>query len=426
MRQNHYHADMISVEEAREKILEHFVKLDSKSVPILDSMGLVVSESIKSPLNIPPFNNSAMDGYAVISEDTKLASSDHIVNLKILETIKAGSVPSEKVIKGTASRIMTGAPIPEGADSIVPFEDTTELDWNINSDKSFVGIKYPGNVGANFRESGKDLSIGDVVVEKNSILNPSFIGLLASVGLEQVRIIRPPVVSILSTGDELVDPGLSIEPGQIFDSNTYSIYSSVLQLGAIPKIVGIARDNRQSVIDMIKKSLNSDFVISSAGVSKGDYDVVKDVMGEMGNLNFWSVNMRPAKPLAFGKLKTHKSFVPIIGLPGNPVSSLVAFEQFCRPAIRKMMGKKINDRKTIRAKLVDSIENYDSRRVYARVIVESKNGINVATTTGDQGSNILTSMAKANGLAICPENIERVLPGEEVDVILLDDSVDLS
>lgn len=426
MRQNHYHADMISVEDAREKILEHFVTLDSKSVHILDSMGLVVSESIKSPLNIPPFNNSAMDGYAVISEDTKLASSDHVVNLKILETIKAGSVPSEKVIKGTASRIMTGAPIPEGADSIVPFEDTTELDWNINSDKSFVGIKYPGNVGANFRESGKDLSIGDVVVENFSILTPSLIGLLASVGLEQVKVIRPPVVSILSTGDELVEPGLSIEPGQIFDSNTYSIYSSVLQLGAIPKIIGIARDNRQSVIDMIEKSLNSDFVISSAGVSKGDYDVVKDVMGEMGNLNFWSVNMRPAKPLAFGKLKTHKSFVPIIGLPGNPVSSLVAFEQFCRPAIRKMMGKTINDRKIIRAKLVDSIENYDSRRVYARVIIESKNGVNVATTTGDQGSNILTSMAKANGLAICPENIERVLPGEEVDVILLDDSVDLS
>lgn len=426
MRQNHYHADMISVEDAREKILEHFVTLDSKSVHILDSMGLVVSESIKSPLNIPPFNNSAMDGYAVISEDTKLASSDHVVNLKILETIKAGSVPSEKVIKGTASRIMTGAPIPEGADSIVPFEDTTELDWNINSDKSFVGIKYPGNVGANFRESGKDLSIGDVVVENFSILTPSLIGLLASVGLEQVKVIRPPVVSILSTGDELVEPGLSIEPGQIFDSNTYSIYSSVLQLGAIPKIIGIARDNRQSVIDMIEKSLNSDFVISSAGVSKGDYDVVKDVMGEMGNLNFWSVNMRPAKPLAFGKLKTHKSFVPIIGLPGNPVSSLVAFEQFCRPAIRKMMGKTINDRKIIKAKLVDSIENYDSRRVYARVIIESKNGVNVATTTGDQGSNILTSMAKANGLAICPENIERVLPGEEVDVILLDDSVDLS
>ena len=426
MRQNHYHADMISVEEAREKILEHFVTLDSKSVSILDSLGLVVSESVKSPLNIPPFNNSAMDGYAVISEDTKLASSDHVVNLKILETIKAGSVPSEKVIKGTASRIMTGAPIPEGADSIVPLEDTTELDWNINSDKSYVGIKYPGNVGANFRESGKDLSIGDVVVENFSILTPSLIGLLASVGLEQVKVIRPPVVSILSTGDELVEPGLSIEPGQIFDSNTYSIYSSVLQLGAIPKIIGIARDNRQSVIDMIEKSLNSDFVISSAGVSKGDYDVVKDVMGEMGNLNFWSVNMRPAKPLAFGKLKTHKSFVPIIGLPGNPVSSLVAFEQFCRPAIRKMMGKTINDRKIIKAKLVDSIENYDSRRVYARVIVESKNGVNVATTTGDQGSNILTSMAKANGLAICPENIERVLPGEEVDVILLDDSVDLS
>ena len=426
MRQNHYHADMISVEEAREKILEHFVTLDSKSVSILDSLGLVVSESVKSPLNIPPFNNSAMDGYAVISEDTKLASSDHVVNLKILETIKAGSVPSEKVIKGTASRIMTGAPIPEGADSIVPFEDTTELDWNINSDKSFVGIKYPGNVGANFRESGKDLSIGDVVVENFSILTPSLIGLLASVGLEQVKVIRPPVVSILSTGDELVEPGLSIEPGQIFDSNSYSIYSSVLQLGAIPKIIGIARDNRQSVIDMIEKSLNSDFVISSAGVSKGDYDVVKDVMGEMGNLNFWSVNMRPAKPLAFGKLKTHKSFVPIIGLPGNPVSSLVAFEQFCRPAIRKMMGKTINDRKIIKAKLVDSIENYDSRRVYARVIIESKNGVNVATTTGDQGSNILTSMAKANGLAICPENIERVLPGEEVDVILLDDSVDLS
>ena len=426
MKQNHYHADMISVEEAREKILENFFVLNSESISILDSLGLVVAEDVISPLNIPPFNNSAMDGYAVIASDTELASDEHVVNLKILETIKAGSVPSLKVIKGSASRIMTGAPIPEGADSIIPFEDTTELDWNINSDKSFVGIKIPGDVGANFRQLGKDLSVGEIVVEKFSTLTPSLIGLLASVGFEKINIIRKPVISILSTGDELVEPGQSIQPGQIFDSNTYSIYSSVLQLGAIPKIIGIARDNRGSVIDMIEKSLHSDFVISSAGVSKGDYDVVKDVMGEMGNLNFWSVNMRPAKPLAFGKLKNDNSFVPIIGLPGNPVSSLVAFEQFCRPAIRKMMGKSIDDRKIIRAKLTDSIENYDSRRVYARVIVESTNGIFTATTTGDQGSNILTSMAKANGLAICPEDIPEILPGQEVDVILLDNSIHLN
>ncbi len=426
MRQNHYHADMISVEEARSKILDNFFTLNVKSVDILECLGLVVSEDVLSPLNIPPFNNSAMDGYAVISSDTQLASNENVVNLKILETIKAGSVPTVKVIKGSASRIMTGAPIPEGADSIVPFEDTTELDWNINSDKSFVGVKIPGDVGANFRQLGKDLSLGEIVVKKSTTLTPSLIGLLASVGFETINIIRQPVVAILSTGDELVEPGQLIQPGQIFDSNTYSIYSSVLQLGAIPKIIGIARDNRQSVIEMIEKSLDSDFVISSAGVSKGDYDVVKDVMGEMGNLNFWSVNMRPAKPLAFGKLKTSTSFVPIIGLPGNPVSSLVAFEQFCRPAIRKMMGKTIDDRKIIRAKLIDSIENYDSRRVYARVIVESKNGNFTATTTGDQGSNILTSMAKANGLAICPENISEIVPGQEVDVILLDNPIELN
>jgi len=232
-----------------------------------------------------------------------------------------------------------------------------------------------------------------------------------------VPIHRRPKVAILSTGNELLNPGDHPVPGKIFDSNTNAIIASVIEAGGIPKSLGIIKDDIKSLNHAISLAKSSDIVITSAGVSKGDYDMVKDVLSSQGELNFWSVRMRPAKPLAFGILD---SGTPLIGLPGNPVSALVAFEQFCRPAIRKMLGKKYTPRPVIKAVLQDTIENYDSRRVYARVKVWQENNKYLAETSGSQGSNILSSLAYANGLAICPENEQSKNYGDNVDVIMID------
>ena len=315
---------------------------------------------------------------------------------------------------------MTGAPVPEHCDAVIPFEDTTEKDFSKSGRLTEIGIRTSVSPGTNVRVKGKDIKEADSVLEEGHVITAATIGVLASMGMSHVRAIRKPVVSILSTGNELLSPGEKPAEGKIFDSNSSSIMASVIQLGAIPRYIGIARDEMGSVREKLREAMESDLVISSAGVSKGDYDMVKDVMSEHGDLQFWSVRMRPAKPLAFGTLnRGSKTSVPLIGLPGNPVSSLVAFEQFCRPAILKMMGKTNLHRPTIQAVLKDSIVNYDSRRVYARV-EQTEDGY-TAKTTGHQDSNILTSMVHANGLAICPEEEESKDPGDIVTVIMLDD-----
>ena len=418
----HHHEDMLSVEEARDHILNQFGVLDAQNFLITDALGLVIADQIRSGINIPPLDNSAMDGYAVRSIDVSTATYQHPVMLEILETIPAGSLPRKQLRSGTASRIMTGAPIPEHCDAVIPFEETTEKEFSKPGELAEIGIRIPAFPGTNVRAKGKDIKKGDSVLLEGHIITAATVGVLASMGMSHVRAIRKPVVSILSTGNELLTPGEKPAEGKIFDSNSSSIIASVKQLGAIPKYIGIARDEMESVRDKLREAMDSDLVISSAGVSKGDYDMVKDVMSEHGDLQFWSVRMRPAKPLAFGTLNRDSgTAVPLIGLPGNPVSSLVAFEQFCRPAILKMMGKTNMPRPTIQAVLKDSIVNYDSRRVYARVIVEQTEDGYTAKTTGHQDSNILTSMVHANGLAICPEEEESKDPGDIVTVIMLDD-----
>ena len=418
----HHHESMLSVEEALERILGFFHVLEPEEKPILDSLGQVLAEDVVSGIDIPPLDNSAMDGYAVQAGSTRGASVDSPVALRVVGSVAAGELPRDRVAPETAVRIMTGAPVPEGADAVVPFEDTDELvRRGAGQSLSEIGINVQVDSGADVRPAGQDVRKAQRVLEKGSVLRPSEVGVLASLGYRTVRVIRRPVVAILATGDELVEPGDEYGPGKIYNSNTFSVAAGVLRYGGVPKVLGIAGDNLESMKAKLRQGLDSDILITSAGVSKGDYDMVKDVLAEHGTIDFWSVRMRPAKPLAFGVLDAPGGRqVPHLGLPGNPVSALVAFEQFGRPAIQKMLGKTRYHKPTVKAVLDEPIYNTDGRRVYARAIVTKRNGTYHARLTGHQSSNLLTSMALANGLAICPHDVPKMDVGAVVDVQMLD------
>ena len=423
----HHHESMLSVEEALERILAHFRVLESEERPLLEALGQVLAEDATARHDIPPLDNSAMDGYAVQAASVKGASQSSPVTLKVVGAIAAGQLPSDTVEAGTTVRIMTGAPIPHGADSVVPFEETDEIERRasgVSLDK--IGVTVAVRLGSDIRPAGQDVRRGDTVLAKETTLRPAEIGVLASLGLENVTVVRRPVVAILATGDELLEAGDDYSEGKIYDSNSYSVAAGVLRYGGIPKLLGIARDNLDSMNAKLKEGLDSDMLITSAGVSKGDYDMVKDVLAQHGKIDFWSVRMRPAKPLAFGVLRTDDGGeVPHLGLPGNPVSAMVAFEQFARPAIHKMMGKSVVRKPRITAVLDEPIYNTDGRRVYARAIISKRNGAYHARLTGNQSSNLLTSMASANGLAVCPEDLPMKKAGEVVEVLMLDWSEDV-
>ena len=416
----HHEEDMLSVEDAREKILGTVSKTEEVTIPVTDSLGLVLSGNVESSINIPPYDNSAMDGYAIRAEDVTKASSENPIVLNVIETIAAGQLPQEDIRESTAARIMTGAPIPNGSNAVVPFEDTTESETFFKGGTDKIGICVAVRENSDIRRAGGDVSLGQKVLTQGTTISSSVIAVLSSLGQDKVSVYRSPVISIISTGDELLEPGNKPEPGKIFDSNTNGLIAAVIEAGGVPKTYGIVKDNLDALDRILEDAAQSDLVITSAGVSKGDYDVVKTALSNRGVLNFWSIRMRPAKPLAFGTLRRSDSnkTTPLIGLPGNPVSSLVAFEQFCRPAIRKMLGKKFSNRPIIKAYLTDTIRNYDGRRVYARVTVERNEEGYLATTTGSQESNVLTSMALADGLAICPENVESRNPGDIVEVVM--------
>ena len=418
----HYDESMLSVEEALDRILDSVHVLDAEEKPLLEALGQVLAEDAISEYNIPPLDNSAMDGYAVKAADVVGASKDRPVTLEVVGTVAAGELPRDKVARGKAVRIMTGAPIPKGADAVVPFEDTDELERRGPSgDLNEIGIRFEVKEGADIRPAAQDVKKGDLVLAKGTVLRPSEIGVLASLGSEKVKVIRRPVVAILATGNELMEPGEEYGPGKIYNSNNFTIAAGVLRYGGVPKLLGIARDNLESMNSKLREGLDSDILITSAGVSKGDYDMVKDVLAQHGKIDFWSVRMRPAKPLAFGVLNApNGKKVPHIGLPGNPVSTVVAFEQFGRAAIRKMMGKSNLGMPTVEAVLDEPIHNTDGRRVFARAVVTKRQGEYHAKLTGDQGSNLLTSMARANAFAICPEDVPRKDAGEVVVVQMLD------
>ena len=418
----HYGEAMLSVEDALERILRHFHTLEAKQTPLLDAIGQVLAEDALAAHDIPPLDNSAMDGYALQAADVHGASADNPITLKVAGSIAAGELPTVAVTPGNTVRIMTGAPVPDGADAVIPFEDTDEMQRRAEGTPlTEIAIRYQVAIGDDIRPAGQDVRKGESVIQAGAMLRPSEIGVLASLGYDTVSVFRRPVVAILATGNELLEPGVPYQPGMIYDSNTYSVAASVIRYGGIPKLIGIARDNLESMNASLRDGLDSDMLVTSAGVSKGDYDMVKDVLSQHGEIDFWSVRMRPAKPLAFGILDAEGGRkVPLLGLPGNPVSTIVAFEQFGRAAIRRMLGKPDASKPTITAVLDEPIHNGDNRRVFARAVVRRENGVYRASLTGDQGSNLLTSMARANGLAICHEDIPVKQAGETVQVQMLD------
>jgi molybdopterin molybdotransferase len=416
---------MISVEEALEKVLSYVEVLEPERKPILDCLGQVLAEDVYSSIDIPPLDNSAMDGYAVRAEDTRGASESSPRYLVVVGEVAAGSMPTKEVNPGTAIRIMTGAPLPEGADAVVQFEDTDEVGRKSSSEElSRIGILCRAKKGLNVRCRGEDIAAGNLILEKGTVLRPQEIGVLASLGHSTMLVIRRPIVAILATGDELIGVGQPLAPSKIYDSNTYAIAAEVSRYGGIPRILGIGRDSIQSLNEKIGEGLDADMLVTSGGVSRGDYDIVKDVLAAHGEIGFWTVCMKPGKPLAFGVIKKSvgrkKRKVPHLGLPGNPVSSMITFEQFARPAILKMMGKKALAKPTIRAVIEGDIANTDGRRIFARVMVTRRGGRYYASLTGPQGSGILTSMTKADGLAVIPETSKEVKAGDMVEVQMLD------
>lgn len=403
---------MITVEEALDRILSRLAPLGAEKVPILDTLGRVMAEEISAGRDIPPLDNSGMDGYAVRWEDIRSASTDHRVQLDVIEDLPAGFVARQTVGKGQAIRIMTGAPIPKGADTVVPVEDTEMKERRVFILKSL-------GAGANIRRAGEDVKKGDRVISTGDLIRPAEVGMLASLGRSFVYVYQRPQVAILATGDELADVDETLDGVKIVSSNSYALAAQVKDCGAIPIQLGIARDRKEEIEKKLRQGLRADVLISSAGVSVGDYDFVKDVLNDLGTeMVFWKVAMKPGKPLAFGLIQGK----PVFGLPGNPVSSMVSFEEFVRPSLLKMMGHRQLFRPVIEAVLKEDIHKEPGRRHFVRAFVSFDKDHYQVTITGEQGSAILRSMVKANGLVVVPEDRKIVKAGEKVQVQLLDRS----
>jgi molybdopterin molybdotransferase len=404
---------MISLEAALSQILAAIRPLGMEKVNLLDALGRVIGEDIVASRPVPPKDNSAMDGYALRSEDIYGASRERPVVLNVIEDIPAGAIPQKRVGQGQAARIMTGAPVPEGADAVTRMEDTEK-------DAQTVRIFVEVPAGQDIRLAGEDVRPGETVISRGDMIRPAEIGMLAALGRAFISVHQKPLVAILATGNELVDVDENPSPWQIISSNSYALAAQVLDCGAIPLQIGIAKDTREDLTAKLKSALRADLIISSGGVSVGDYDLVKDIMKEVGNrMQFWQVAMRPGKPLAFGALDG----VPLFGLPGNPVSSMVSFEQFVRPSILKMMGHRNLFRRTIQAVLTESIDKKKGTRHFIRARITFEDGRYRAVSTGEQGSGILKSMVQANGLIVLPDDAASVKAGAMVTVQLLDPSL---
>ena len=413
---------MISVEEALSKILDFIEVLEKEGKPLLECLGQVLAEDVYAPFDVPPQDNSAMDGYAVQAKSIVGASYEHPKILRVIGEIAAGCVTELKVEPGTAVRIMTGAFVPEGADVVVPFEYTDEVDRKQRSASGAeIGICVSLPEASNTRRRGEDIAKGELVMKQGTLLRPAEIGVLASLGKAIVSVIRRPVIGVLATGNEVMEVNQPLLPGKIYNSNSYSLASLVLRYGGIPKLLGIAPDDVEQLAVAVRHGLDCDMLVTSGGVSLGDYDVVKQVLAAEGNISFWTVRMKPGKPLAFGTFKRDDGEkIPHLGLPGNPVSSMVSFEVFVRPAILKMMGRNNLAVPNITAIMEGPVKNDDGRRFFARVVVSRRDGKYFARLTGPQGSGILTSMTRANGLAVIPEGTEAVKAGNTVKVMMFD------
>jgi molybdopterin molybdotransferase len=399
---------MISVEGAQKIILENAKPVAPKSVPLQESLGLVLATDIHAPTDLPPFTSSAMDGFALRSADTKGASLAFPLSVKVIEDLPAGKIPTEEITSGTCARMMTGAAIPKGADAVIPVEDTEPLG-------KFIKIKRPVSFGENIRYQGEDIKKGKFL-QRGILLRPQEIALLAAFGRNQVPVFPRVSVAILSTGNELVPVSKNLAPGKIRDSNSFALEALLKIEGALPVRLGIAKDNLKSLREKIKKGLNHDILLVAGGISVGAHDLVKKVFLELGVKEiFWKVRIKPGKPLFFGKRKE----ALIFGLPGNPASSFVAFEIFVRPALRAKMGRKDALPAYQKAVLLQEISHHNERVDFIRATVTRRDGALFVRSSGRQGSHCLGSLCHANALIRLGENISRLKQGEEAEVLFL-------
>lgn len=406
---------MLSVAEARAAVLVEISVLGAERVALPDALGRVLAEAITAPGDIPSRANTAMDGFAVRAEDVATASPESPVTLDVVATLAAGYVSDRAVGPGQAVRIMTGAPIPDGADAIVMVEYT-------ESEGERVRIARSARPGQHVRRRGEDVREGDTVLEPGIALGAGEIGVLASVRRPFVRVGRRPTVAIVSTGDELVEVGSEPGPGQIVNSNAFSLSSLAREAGAIPTILPIARDSLAEIARALGEASSADVILASGGVSVGEFDYVKAALDELGaELRFWRVAMKPGKPVVFASLAGK----PFFGLPGNPVSCMVGFHLFVQPALRRMMGAPDDRlmRPVVDAVLANDVRSSGDRPNYQRAVVTWRDGGLVATTKPAQGSGVLSSMVGANGLVLVPEGTRQIATGERVTVQLIGDLV---
>ncbi|HEU0003087.1 MAG TPA: gephyrin-like molybdotransferase Glp [Ktedonobacteraceae bacterium] len=402
---------MISVEEALERILAGIAPLSASQVPLAESLGLVLTEDIIAQEDMPPFANSAMDGFALLSQDSKPRDGQP-PRLRVTGTVAAGYVAQHSVTAGTAMRIMTGAPVPPGADTVIQ----VELTRSDGPQSEWVEILQAVEPGNNIRPAAEDMRRGQTVLARGTEIGPWEIGILATLGKASVPAIRRPRVAILGTGDEVIDVDQPLQPGKIRNSNSYLLEAAVRRAGAIAHRLGVARDTVESLREKFSQAIQTDLILTSGGVSVGDFDLVKNIMAEQGAINFWRINMRPGKPVAFG----HIGQTPLLGLPGNPVSAAVTFELFGRPVIRKMLGHTRLLRPQIEVIVEDGVSDRAMRRHYVRAHITWRDGRFVARTTGNQGSNIMTSLLNANALVIVPEGGVQLHPGDTAQAMMLD------
>ncbi len=395
---------MLSFQQARQTILDHVTPLGVERVSLLDAGERIVAEDIIAPWGLPVWDNSAMDGFAVRHTDCSPGCT-----LTISGYIPAGGYSNDPVHPGTAVRIMTGAPIPPGADAVVPFEETRE-------EGDQVTIRSAVHAGDHIRVKGEDIADGENILSAGSLLRPAEIGLLATFNKVIVPVYRRPRVAILATGDELIEPGTPPSNRQIVNCNSFAVAAALKEIGAEPVLLGIARDNRESHLQKIKEGLKADALITSAGVSAGDRDLVRDILEELGVQSvFWKIDIKPGRPTAFA-LHGEK---PVFSLPGNPVSTMITFEEFVKPALLKMMGHRRVFHPTVSAILKDDVKKKSGRTQFMRVCVTMNNGQYLASTSGDQNTGILKTMIRANGLAILPAAPDRIGSGAQVDVQLI-------
>ena len=399
---------MLTVAQARQRILDRVAVLAAEPIPLRTARGRVLAEDVRSDRDVPPFANSAMDGYAVRAMDVREASAAQPVQLRVLGEIRAGTAPPASVQPQTALRIMTGAMIPEGSDAVVRIEDTAERD-------GIVEVRAAVTAGTSLRAAGSDLRRGDVVGAAGRAITPGLIGVLASAGRVSVLCVRRPRVLVITTGDELREPGEVLGPGQITNTNRYTLLAAIEEAGGQVVDAGVARDERGDLDDRLGAAGEADLVVTTGGVSMGAYDLVRGMLEEQEAVDFWQVALRPGKPLVFASL----GGVPLIGLPGNPVSTLVGFELFVRPALLKLQGRTDLERPRLTAVTDDPLHNPPHLEQYFRGVARGDGDRIRVRLTGDQGSHVLRSMADANCLVVVPQGTSEVAAGEPVEIIPL-------